>query len=424
MRNVVRFTIISITILCLISTIIFLNPIGSAQDINVNLGLDINSDINTEIGFYASTSDPSTIKEYRWDFDGDDTFDETVNITDEGTPEDAKMNHTFETEGVYNVIVEVVDENDNSDRDNITVTIIAPKVSIFSVDIAIPSTTINVGEKVEFSATLNSDSEIPNQERDFKWDFDGDGITDMTDETFSTSNTITYAYEESGNFNIKLTVGEATGSKSITVKGDNGGSLSGFSFNIYFFIPIIVIIVGILLFSLWRSGRLYLPERAEKPKKEKAEVKPIGQKGMVKSQEMPATEGEKPSTKKCPKCGGLILIPSTKRPLVVSCSVCGKEYTLKKKADKEKKTEPEAPKEKPTTKKCPQCGGVINIPTSKRPLKVHCSSCKKEYTLKKKATEEEITDIAVCPDCGKSIPVRGSQTKVKCDCGKIVKVED
>lgn len=416
MRHVLRVIIAVVTILGLICIPIMANIISSEDELTVDLGPNIKIEVNKVVGFYATTNDPYNIKTYKWDLDGDGEFDEIVEGS--GDPNnDPKMNYTYTKIGIYNVTVLVTNKENKTAYDNVTVKVVAPEVANFTVEVT-PERhpTVKVGQEATFTATLKSTEEIPNEARVFKWDFDYNGYfkPDMySDEIYVNSNTMSYVYDEPGEYRVVVDVEGKRGEAYIKVEAEKSGGIGGFTFRPIFFVPIVIVIIGFVVFSLWRSGRLYLPERTEKPRKEKPKKEKIAKAKEKKIEKEEPKKEEKPKTKKCPKCGGLILVPSSKRPLVVTCSVCGKQYTLKKKEEKE---------EKPKTKKCPQCGGVIYISSSKRPLKVKCSSCGKEYTLKKKE-KEEITDIAICPKCGKSVPVKAGQKKVRCSCGEEISIE-
>ncbi|MCK4613158.1 MAG: zinc ribbon domain-containing protein [Thermoplasmata archaeon] len=99
--------------------------------------------------------------------------------------------------------------------------------------------------------------------------------------------------------------------------------------------------------------------------------------------EMPKPKtGEK--RMKCPSCGGSIVITSQKRPLKLRCPECGKDYTLKAKGGGSEKAVRGA---KIRYKKCPKCGSPIPIISDKRPLKIICQMCNSEFVLKAKKDE-------------------------------------
>ncbi len=86
----------------------------------------------------------------------------------------------------------------------------------------------------------------------------------------------------------------------------------------------------------------------------------------------------------CPKCGNEIYKP------YIYCNACGWEKKEEKKAKTDKPSSEKAPKpevekpKKPVKLRC-KCGAVIKIKSSKRPLKIKCPKCGKSGTLKDKA---------------------------------------
>jgi len=109
--------------------------------------------------------------------------------------------------------------------------------------------------------------------------------------------------------------------------------------------------------------------------------------------------------KTCPSCKGKIPIESDKRPLRIKCGKCGREYTLR--GGKESKGE------RPLKRmKCPKCRDVIEIFSNKRPLKVNCGGCGKEFTLKgkqeKKEEERTIPPVSLDEILGKTTKERKS----------------
>jgi DNA-directed RNA polymerase subunit RPC12/RpoP len=130
-----------------------------------------------------------------------------------------------------------------------------------------------------------------------------------------------------------------------------------------------------------------------------------GAKGTLRADvELPATAGKKgkekapppPEEKEeakeeasvidCPKCGSEIEVESTERPLKIKCPKCGAKGTLKDEGPPKKKAKAKPPKEEEDEKQlidCPACGGEIEVPSKKRPIKIECPKCGKKGTLKK-----------------------------------------
>ena len=142
------------------------------------------------------------------------------------------------------------------------------------------------------------------------------------------------------------------------------------------------------------------------------------------------------------KCGGVIEVKTKKRPLDFVCPKCGRKGTLKGKPPSEKPREKAAKKPparyKPVTIPC-KCGGKIVIRTSKRPVDIECPKCgrrgkfggkgdkqerpskpgkdekKKEKPQKGK---EKPKPVAVPCKCGHKIIVRTSKRPVEIECPK------
>ncbi len=74
--------------------------------------------------------------------------------------------------------------------------------------------------------------------------------------------------------------------------------------------------------------------------------------------------------RKCPACGNSVEIPSDKRPQIVECEECYKEFILRGDSGIQ-------------FKRC-RCGKVIGIPTNVRPLDITCKNCGHVYMLRKK----------------------------------------
>jgi PGF-CTERM protein len=146
------------------------------------------------VSFDASGSaDNRGITEYRWDLDGDGEAERT---TDSPT-----LAHQYAAPGTYNVTVTVVDEGGNADRARVP-------VSVESDDP--PGATLEVGDSptqgfpITFDAR-NSTDDVGISE--YRWDLDGDGEVERTTD----SPTITRTYEETGEYDVALTVVDGGG---------------------------------------------------------------------------------------------------------------------------------------------------------------------------------------------------------------------
>jgi PKD repeat protein len=136
----------------------------------------------------SGSSDEGSIAEFRWDFDGDGTVDQT---TTSGTVE-----HTYTESGETTPEVTVVDEDNATAADSATVTVRPPN-SPPEATLDAPSTA-DAGEEVTLDASGSTDDRGI---ASFRWDFEGDGEVDTTTE----SGTVTHTYAE-GNYTPTVTV--------------------------------------------------------------------------------------------------------------------------------------------------------------------------------------------------------------------------
>ncbi|MBI4975646.1 PKD domain-containing protein [Candidatus Peregrinibacteria bacterium] len=138
------------------------------------------------ISFDASKSADSdnNMVEYKWDFDGDGTYDSFGKT----------VYYTYNKEGTYNATLEVVDADNNSGKDSIKVKVgsqgIKAELKADKLDGNVPLT-------VQFDASGSSyaSGKITN----YKWDF-GDG----TPVKFSTSS-ISHKYTATGTYTVSVT---------------------------------------------------------------------------------------------------------------------------------------------------------------------------------------------------------------------------
>jgi PGF-CTERM protein len=141
----------------------------------------------------ASVDPDGTIAEYRWDFDGDGSVDL---ITFDPT-----TSHAFSTTGTYAATVTVVDEGDDTDSANVSITVRNQPIANLTTS---PSpTSIDANTTFDASASTYGNGTIV----EYRWDFDGDGTVDRT-----TSGAVTnYTYSTAGSY-----------SPTVTAVGDDG----------------------------------------------------------------------------------------------------------------------------------------------------------------------------------------------------------
>ena len=158
-----------------------------------------NFDRDETITFDGSASGDSdgTIEEYRWDFGNDGTIDATGPTT----------TRSYSTLGSYDITLTVVDNNGATQSATHTINIRNnPPVAEFS---PADGSRYAQGDGIDFDATASNDPDGTIVE--YRWDFDSDGTTDSTEPT------LTYAFINSGTFDVTLTVVDNDGrSSSVT----------------------------------------------------------------------------------------------------------------------------------------------------------------------------------------------------------------
>jgi len=150
------------------------------------------AEAGTEIEFYASCSQDALI--YRWDFDGDRDFDM-------GGIGMQTVTHIFETEGEYEVILEVVSVDNITHSDTITIKINPPTLITPEACITADTTTI-----AEVGETIYLDASCSQNEVTYKWDF-GDGTILNGSQLEVASN----SYDVPANYTVTLIVESVDG---------------------------------------------------------------------------------------------------------------------------------------------------------------------------------------------------------------------
>jgi YD repeat-containing protein len=156
---------------------------------------------NQTVSFDASaSSDPDgTITNYKWDLDGNGTFE-----TDTGTT--ATASRSYATSGTVLVQVRVTDNDGATSVATKNVTINQPPTATFT---ASPNPALT-GQSVSFDATGSGDSDGTIVK--YEWDLNGDG----TFETDSgTDPTVQHTYPDNGAFLIKLRVTDDGGASTV-----------------------------------------------------------------------------------------------------------------------------------------------------------------------------------------------------------------
>ena len=128
----------------------------------------------------------------------------------------------------------------------------------------------------------------------------------------------------------------------------------------------------------------------------------------LKQAKMRVTEETDTRKMTCRSCKGTIPISSSKRPLKVRCGQCGKDYTLRA---RDNGTVSEKGGARVQYKKCPKCSSPIPIISEKRPLKIICQMCNTEFYLKSKRGGNGVSGVGDNPAdlANKTLPIRQSK---------------
>ncbi|MBN2082880.1 PKD domain-containing protein [bacterium] len=149
------------------------------------------------VSFDASTSgDPDGhIIIYEWDFDGDGTFDSSTGTT-------PSTSHTYSVPGQYQATVSAMDNDGGVGYDSIVINVINQTPQ---ADLTADMTSCTRLDTVTFDASGSTDADGTIVE--YAWDFDGDGTYDA----YTTENTTTYSYEDTGNHQARVCVTDSSG---------------------------------------------------------------------------------------------------------------------------------------------------------------------------------------------------------------------
>jgi|GEM_PF-900421 len=145
--------------------------------------------------------------EYRWDLDGDGTFE--IAWGDETNP-----TYKYAIAGTYTVSLEVRDSDGYTDQVSTTITIsgsnLAPEAdfSITSDSGLTDKTMGTTGTTFTFNAAGCKDEEDPSSDLQVRWDFEGDGDYDTS---FSTTKTAQHQYSDPGTYTVRVEVRDTFG---------------------------------------------------------------------------------------------------------------------------------------------------------------------------------------------------------------------
>ncbi|UCF16659.1 MAG: hypothetical protein JSW59_04185, partial [Phycisphaerales bacterium] len=98
---------------------------------------------------------------------------------------------------------------------------------------------------------------------------------------------------------------------------------------------------------------------------------------------------------KCPKCGGVVVVPESSTIIEFACGSCGHKIRVPAKYAGKKG-------------KCPKCKNPVLVPSLEKPpaeaaetLIIACSMCEQEI----KVTEDSRGQVVECPACGSYVEV-------------------
>ncbi|MFC7057459.1 PKD domain-containing protein [Halovenus salina] len=186
-------------------------------------------DANTRFNASNSTFAFGDISEYKWDFTGDGNVDETTTS--------ASTNHTYTSIGEYLPTVTAIGDDGSTAKTSLSLTVkenLLPRdtdgisgVTNTCVRGFINTNCANwVGDDVSIS--VQNIEDIDGQIVEYKWDFDGDGVTDQT----SSSSRVTHAYTQTGTYTVSVDIVDDDGAvrtetKDITITQRKSGTIAG-----------------------------------------------------------------------------------------------------------------------------------------------------------------------------------------------------
>ncbi len=143
------------------------------------------------MSFNASVIAESQIENYRWDYNGNGTWDYVSSRS-------ANATHVYSAPGIYDAICSVTDALGRSAQDTVSITVYDGIQPPFVQASAAP-----LSGTAPLAVTLGSQTEGPDSLQYYLWDFTGNGIIDWGSQTTSVA---THNYGQSGEYSATLTV--------------------------------------------------------------------------------------------------------------------------------------------------------------------------------------------------------------------------
>ena len=186
---------------------------------NASLSASPTAGTSATIIYFDATSssdrqDSRSELEYRWDFDGNGTFEIGWGST-------TTTNHQYEVPGTYEATVQVRDTDGNTDEAflqiNIRANDVAPEAE-FSVtsDSRLPDRTLGTTNTTfTFNASRSEDEEDSLGQLQARWDFDGDGDWDTS---YSTTKSAQHRFLDPGSYTVRLEIRDTDGLRDIATE--------------------------------------------------------------------------------------------------------------------------------------------------------------------------------------------------------------
>jgi len=144
----------------------------------------------------SSSSDPEgTELQYRWDFDGDGTYD--TNWSTEAT-----ATHSYEQAGDYTVILQVKDVPGATDTDETTATITTPNIPPENLALDGPTT----GNKITEYSYIASATDLDDDSMQYTIDWGDDNTDSSLFLENGTSYSIDHSWDAAGKYTVELSV--------------------------------------------------------------------------------------------------------------------------------------------------------------------------------------------------------------------------
>ena len=181
--------------------------IGNAAPVVIASALPTNGQVPLTVNFQASATDSDGIVRYEWDFDGDGTYDRTINGSSGNTT------FAYTAAGTFNPRVRVTDGR------GATTVASVPSMQVRAAPVGSAQATLNLSRSsgpAPLAVTLSAGASnlLGRTVRNYQWDPDGDGAFDAT----TTANTFSTTYPSGGIYYPRVRITLSDGSQVDDVK--------------------------------------------------------------------------------------------------------------------------------------------------------------------------------------------------------------